>query len=348
MTKTGAYAPTKSCLNRLNQGVDGLKINNRHFFLTTELLIAVMTVMLFVTAAAALQKDDVRLKAILTQDQTQRPLAYPTSIFFDQETDEAYVVDAGNNQLVLFDDSGYPTGAVGKGRGLDNIISGRYYNHKLYVCCNTTREFPSGNITILDNAFFPEEQLILTDRFPHQDSVVIKKILAGENGQFYVLHSHNGDIGIFDKNWKYLRHIAPRYDHLGVPEPASIVDLTKDRQGNLYFLSEQWGRVFVYDKNETFLFSFGDKGGDRGKLARARGIAVDDNNGRIYIADYLRHTILVYDMTGQWLYEIGNKGSKPGDFFYPSSVEVNNRGLLFVADTFNHRVQIFSIKIEEG
>jgi len=321
-----------------------LKKNIRHIFFTPLLLFLTISLLLStVVPSVALEKDDVRLKAILSQDQTQRPLAYPTSLFFDTETNEAYVVDAGNNQLVLFDDSGFPTAAVGKGRGLDNIISGTYYNHKLYVCCSTTRQFPSGNITVLNDAFFLEQQLVLADKLP-DPHVVVKKIIATEGGKFYVLKSKNGDISIFDSHWNLQRHIAPRYDHLGVPEPAFIADMAQDRHGNMYFLSEQWGRVFVYNKDEKFLFSFGEKGGDRGKLARARGIAVDEGKGRIYVSDYLRHTILVYDITGQWLYEIGNKGSKPGDFFYPSSVGVDKHGLLFVADTFNHRVQIFTIK----
>lgn len=322
-----------------------MKKNNQYFFPTIFQLLLTVTILLLVASpAVAREKDDVRVKAILTQDQTQQPLAYPTSLFFDVAADEAYVVDAGNNQLVLFDDSGYPTASVGKGRSLDNIISGTYYNHKLYVCCSTTRQFPSGNITILNDAFFPEQQLVLADKFADPKNVVVKKIIATPSGKFYVMRSRESDVSVFDSDWNLLRHIAPRFDHLGVSEPAFIADITRDRHGNLYFLSEQWGRVFVYDKAEKFLFSFGEKGGDRGKLARARGIAVDDKSGRIYISDYLRHTILVYDITGQWLYEIGNKGSKPGDFFYPSAVGVDKHGLLFVADTFNHRVQIFKIK----
>lgn len=318
----------------------------KHFFLIIWLLIVGSTTIVQADTTAALQKDEVRLKAILTQDQTQKALTYPTSLFFDLKNDEAYVVDAGNNQLVLFDNSGYPTGAVGKGRGLDNIISGTYTGHKLYVCCSTTKDFQTGNISILDDAFFLDQQLVLADLFHQEkkDNVIAKKILIGKTKLFYVLYSNNSDISIFDQNWQHLRHIAPRYDHLGVPEPAAIADMTTDHQGNLYFLSEQWGRVFVYNKEETFLFSFGDKGGDRGKLARARGIAVDDTKGRIYISDYLRHTVLVYDMAGKWLYEIGYKGSKPGSFLYPSSVGVDKHGFLFVADTFNHRVQIFSIR----
>ena len=322
-----------------------MKKNIRHIFFTTvRLLLTTSLLLVTVSPVIAREKDDVRLKAILSQDQTQRSLAYPTALFFDVKTDEAYVVDAGNNQLVLFDNSGFPSGAVGNGRGLNNIITGTYYNHKLYVCCSTSRQFPSGNITVLNDAFFLEQQLVLANQFPDPQNVVVKKIIATEDGKFYALKSKNSDISIFDSHWNLQRHISPHYDHLGVPEPAFIADMTRDRHGNMYFLSEQWGRVFVYDKDEKLLFSFGEKGGDRGKLARPRGIAVDDTKGRIYVSDYLRHTVLVYDITGQWLYEIGNKGSKPGDFFYPSAVGVDKHGLLFVADTFNHRVQIFTIK----
>jgi len=322
-----------------------LKKNIRHIFFTTGwLLLTASLVLSTVTLSIAREKDEIRLKAILSQDQTQRHLAYPTAIFFDVKADEAYVVDAGNNQLVIFNDGGFPTGAVGKGRGLNNIITGTYYDHKLYVCCSTSREFQTGNITILNDAFFLEQQLILAAQLPDPQNVVIKKVIATEDGKFYVLKSKNSDISIFDNHWNLQRHIAPHYSHLGVPEPAFIADMAQDHHGNMYFLSEQWGRIFVYDRDEKFLFSFGEKGGDRGKLARARGIAVDDNKGRIYVSDYLRHTVLVYDITGRWLYEIGNKGSKPGDFFYPSAVGVDKHGLLFVADTFNHRVQIFTIK----
>lgn len=327
-----------------------MKTFSRYILFSSSLFLA--TVILLISPVAtpvqAIQKDEVRLKAILTQDQNQQHLAYPTSVFFDQDADEVYVVDAGNNQLVLFDCNGYPTAAVGKGRSLNNIVSGMHYRNKLYVCCSGDRDFPLGNITILDNAFFPRQQLVLAGKFPDKKNFITREVMAGRNGAFYVLQSNNSDISIFDSNWNFLRHITPHYKHLGIREPATIADMTQDQNGIMYFLSEQWGRVFVYDENEEFLFSFGEKGGDRGKLARARGIAVDSNNERIYIVDYLRHTILVYNMEGQWLYEIGSKGTRPGYFFYPSAVCIDNNGILYVADTFNHRVQIFSIRQQKN
>lgn len=318
-----------------------MKMSLKNIFFSP-LLITISSA-IFCTSAIAAQKDEVRLKAILSQDNHQKPLSYPTALFYDSENDEIYVVDAGNNQLVLFGRDGYPTDTVGEGRGLNNIIGGLRYKNKLYVCCGSTNEFLSGSINILDNAFFPEQQLILATERPDQTNFVAKRVMASRRGWFYVLQSPASAISIFNSEWTFLHQISPFYEHLGVREPAAIVDMAQDRHGRMYFLSEQWGRVFVYGENKEFLFGFGEKGGDTGKLARARGIAIDSKNNRVYISDYLRHTILVYNLEGQWLYEIGGRGTRPGYFFYPSSVCVDNSGILYVADTFNHRVQIFSI-----
>ncbi|MCK4501907.1 MAG: 6-bladed beta-propeller [Desulfuromonadales bacterium] len=318
-------------------------MSHKNIFFSLTPLFTIVLFFFFSVPILAAQKDDVRLKAILAQDNNQQPLAYPTSLFYDSEADEVYVVDAGNTQLVLFDQNGYPTDSVGKGRGLSNISSGLRHQKKLYVCCGSNNEFLSGSINVLDNAFFPEQRLILATERPDQTTFIVKRVMAHQNGRFYVLQNGNSAVSIFNKGWTFSHQISPPHEHLGVQEPAPIVDMAQGRNGTMYFLSEKWGRIFVYGENEEPLFSFGEKGGDKGKLARARGIAVDSRNDRIYISDYLRHTVLVYNMKGQWLYEIGGKGTRPGYFFYPSSVCVDNNGILYVADTFNNRVQIFSI-----
>lgn len=287
--------------------------------------------------------DTVRLHAIMDKDPAEKKLSYPTSLFFDHETEETYVVDAGNSQLIIFNREGFPLDQVGRGRGLHNIVTVMRYDAKLYVCCGSNNDYPSGCIHILDNAFFPVEDLVLPDPEKKNDHLIVKQVMLGLNGAFYVLYNNGIGVSVFDKDWHFQRQIVPRQEILGIIDPASIDAMAQDREGKLYFLSEEMGRVFVYDYKETFMFSFGEKGGDTGKLARPRSITVDSRNKRIYVSDYLRHTVLVYTSDGKWLYEIGSKGDAPGYFFYPSAVCSDNNGTLYVADTFNHRVQIFAI-----
>lgn len=287
--------------------------------------------------------DTVRLHAILDKDQDEHALSYPTALFFDADTEDIYVVDTGNSQLILFNREGFPIDQVGRGRGLSNIVSMLRHDNKLYVCCGSNSAYPSGCIHVLDNAFFPIEDLILPQPDKQNGNLIVKQIMLGLNGAFYVLYNNALGVSVFDKDWHFQHKIVPRQERLGIVDPASIDAMAQDRDGNLFFLSEEMGRVFVYDYKETFMFSFGEKGGDTGKLARPRSIAVDSRNKRIYIADYLRHTVLVFSSTGKWLYEIGSKGNAPSYFFYPSAVCSDSNGTLYVADTFNHRIQIFAI-----
>ncbi len=311
--------------------------------LCSSLVLSMLMSMFAIQAWAKQSPDTVRLLAILDKDPDEKKLSYPTALLFDPDTEDVYVVDAGNSQLIIFNREGFPIDEVGRGRGLHNIISVMRHNTKLYVCCGSNNDHPSGCIHVLDNAFFPAEDLMLSNPDNKNNHLTVKQIMLGLNGAFYVLYNNGLGVSVFDKNWHFQRQIVPRQEILGIVDPASIDAMAKDHDGKLYFLSEEMGRVFVYDYQESFVFSFGEKGGDTGKMARPRSIAVDSKNKRIYISDYLRHTVLVYSSSGKWLYEIGSKGNAPSYFFYPSAVCTDNNGTLYVADTFNNRVQIFAI-----
>ncbi|KXJ27810.1 E3 ubiquitin-protein ligase TRIM71 [Exaiptasia diaphana] len=54
------------------------------------------------------------------------------------------------------------------------------------------------------------------------------------------------------------------------------------------------------------------------------------------------HSVQVFDIEGKYLYKIGNKGHGEGRFKDPRGVAVDAYERLFVCDTGNHRVQVFS------
>ena len=122
--------------------------------------------------------------------------------------------------------------------------------------------------------------------------------------------------------------------------PVQIINVTSDKDGHLFLLSEEASKVYVYSPNETLLFSFGKKGGSNGKMSRPRGIAVDDTKKCIYIVDYMRQTILVYDLGGKFIFEFGGRGTGPLWFNFPTSITTDRQGRIIVADLFNSRVQI--------
>ncbi|MEA3386469.1 MAG: NHL repeat-containing protein, partial [Thermodesulfobacteriota bacterium] len=167
---------------------------------------------------------------------------------------------------------------------------------------------------------------------------------------------------VLDKEGNFLRCLTPLDTVWGTEEetspgsetvqeprqgksPVLILEVCTDRSGRLYLLSEETSKVYVYDREENFLFSFGKKGGSSGKLSRPRGLAVDNERDRIYVVDYMRQTILVYDLTGRYLFEFGGQGWGPGWFNFPTGAATDSRGNLIVADFFNNRVQVLEVPI---
>jgi hypothetical protein len=103
----------------------------------------------------------------------------------------------------------------------------------------------------------------------------------------------------------------------------------------------------VYSADETFLFSFGKKGGGPRSLSTPRNLTIDESRGLIYVVDFMRHTILVYDLNdGHFLFEFGGKGTGLGWFAYPNDIAIDRNGRVFIADLFNHRVQILHVEYE--
>lgn len=67
------------------------------------------------------------------------------------------------------------------------------------------------------------------------------------------------------------------------------------------------------------------------------------SNGDIFLVDRFEHRVLVFNKEFIYKYQIGSRGSASGQFHEPSDICVSESGKLYVADTNNSRVQIFSV-----
>ena len=66
-------------------------------------------------------------------------------------------------------------------------------------------------------------------------------------------------------------------------------------------------------------------------------------NKEVFIADgYGNSRIAVYDYHGSYMREWGRHGAGVGSFDIPHNVEMDETGLLYVADRENSRIQIFN------
>jgi len=68
------------------------------------------------------------------------------------------------------------------------------------------------------------------------------------------------------------------------------------------------------------------------------------NKRQICVVDSGNHRLGCFKQNGSLIRTIGSKGSKPGQFLDPVGIGVDKRGRLYVADTGNYRVQVFTAK----
>ncbi|MDA8237933.1 MAG: SMP-30/gluconolactonase/LRE family protein [Chloroflexi bacterium] len=119
-----------------------------------------------------------------------------------------------------------------------------------------------------------------------------------------------------------------------------------DAAGDVFVTDSNNGRLLMFDPSGKVRAQVG-RGAGQGNLGLPRGIAVDDQ-GRVFVADATGQGVFVYRAPSgesrrlDFLGLVGEQGAADGQFAYPNSVAVDGRGRVYVADTFNDRVQIWS------
>lgn len=80
-----------------------------------------------------------------------------------------------------------------------------------------------------------------------------------------------------------------------------------------------------------------------GQLKGPFDVCIGPDDG-VYITDTLGHRVIVLDAQEKLRFVLGtpDKGAEPGQFSEPHFIAVNRAGQIFVADTFNARIQKFS------
>ncbi len=127
-----------------------------------------------------------------------------------------------------------------------------------------------------------------------------------------------------------------------------------DRQGNLWATDVGGHIVVKMTRDGKTLLTIGTKGeaGDWNestgshKLNQPNDIAIADN-GDIFVAQ--GHTpgpmgdprVLKFDKDGKFIKSWGGKGSGPGQFQVAHGAAIDGKGLLWVADRENQRIQVF-------
>jgi DNA-binding beta-propeller fold protein YncE len=144
----------------------------------------------------------------------------------------------------------------------------------------------------------------------------------------------------FDATGKAIRTLG---ESAGMSFPNGIA---VDAAGNVYVTDSNNGRLLVFDPSGEVAATIG-RGTSQGNLGLPRGLALDEQ-GRVYVADSSGQAVFVYDQLAageqrlNYLGTFGAAGVANGEFQYPNGIASDGRGRLYVTDSGNDRVQVWS------
>ncbi|MBI5409916.1 MAG: 6-bladed beta-propeller [Nitrospirae bacterium] len=153
-------------------------------------------------------------------------------------------------------------------------------------------------------------------------------------GRLFVVDTSNRNVHVFDSR---------KGDYYTFPDEAasftSPIDVAIDREGNIFVTDSKEAVVKVFkDHGKKYIKELG-----RELLQRPTGIAVNEKTHELLVVDTGNSEIIRYDLDGYKVKGIiGKNGSEAGMFHYPTNVFVSGDGHIFVSDSLNFRIQIFS------
>jgi sugar lactone lactonase YvrE len=176
-----------------------------------------------------------------------------------------------------------------------------------------------------------------------------------------------------DSGLIHVRTIYTYGDDIPILRP---VGAAVDESGDIYVTLRDDATVVKFDSDGDYITHWGERGAQPGQMLSPMNLAADSLADHVYVADRARLRLIAYTTDGEYLWETpllsplapavdpdgqlavatfgplvsmsgegevleqhGTRGLTPGQFDFPRSVDIDDDGNVYVADTNNTRVQ---------
>ncbi len=119
-------------------------------------------------------------------------------------------------------------------------------------------------------------------------------------------------------------------------------DVAVGPQGRIYVVDGVHHQIKIYNRDGTFISSFGSQGSAGGSFHYPLGLDVS-REGSVYVADAGNHRVQIFDASGLFLQQFSLPPPKNAKMSDPSDVAVDDTtGRCYVVDNDNHRILVYT------
>ena len=111
-----------------------------------------------------------------------------------------------------------------------------------------------------------------------------------------------------------------------------------DDERNIYVADTGNSKIQKFTYEGKFLSSWGIEGVGSAELQSPTGIAIYENN--VYVVD--QNSVKKFDSDGNFILQWGKYGTENSQFNEPRGITITPDGIIYVADSGNHRIQKFT------
>ena len=175
-------------------------------------------------------------------------------------------------------------------------------------------------------------------------------LAVAADGSVYVVDRGNNRVQHFDADGVFLDMWGEEGTGDGQLRLPQGIAAAPD--GSVYVADLRNSRVVRFGPSGEFLSSFGSIGTGDGQFAWPTDVAVAAD-ATVYVTDSGvsnggNNRVQRFSAEGEFLGSFGASGGRHGQFDDPQGVAVGGDGVLYVADTGNHRVQAFAAEHPES
>ena len=159
-------------------------------------------------------------------------------------------------------------------------------------------------------------------------------------GKVYVAEYLNNRIQVLNSDLTHSSSFGRRGSNNG--EFELPYNIATDAEGNVYIADCDNHRIQVFTVDGAYLRQFGKEGEGEGELKYPVSIAIDSGRNVVYVAENGNNRVSIFSTDGVFIKSFGRKGNGPAQFHSPCGIAVDKKGAVYVCDTDNNRIQIFS------